>query len=620
MPDIATFESREVKINLAIQNDVDTILAKPGFQLPRADAGIVQSYVQKIQGTYDVERAKRDTDNAIDLLYIAYNTTPQEEGEVRVRISGLMNKLITTQQQSELTMRDAITAANNIGKLLSEVFPDWLDIREGDDQAEIKSFVSKELITLAKTIRDKALTVRDRLLVIASTYDEIIRGTAETTAKSETVLSSRIADKKAIEREINEANAKREQLDSLVNDLKIQVAEFEKKARDYEQRAGTAEQRAFVMSLVRVGAQMISSAVPAIAMAAGGPAPMLASSLGGLLGGQTGAQGGQSSSQEGQAASPGKDKTSDSARTQTKLSEEKAELKKSEEKRDALKTEIKTLEESKAKIASQAGGADSGSGKAAEVGELNKRIDARSAELKAQEEAIAKQKEMISSLQASLDALDKGLGKLTDEQQQQAASLRQIQMQMIDKAEAYEKERRTQSAELIKITALLKGKRSEDETLQLTIKSLNLSLTALKRMKEIVEEIAFFFKSFADFMQSIADEADHQVTSIDNVSRLETIRRNRLAQLVRSVDEFFIRQSAQWNAVTIVSGRFNKSFADGWSKLNKLSGEYITGDKLNAYLQTASARLAAIVAEREAASDAKIASLNAYRDSLAKSA
>ncbi len=405
-----------------------------------------------------------------------------------------------------------------------------------------------------------------------------------------------------------------------MNDLKSQVAEFEKKARDYEQRANTAEQRAFVMSLVRIGAQMISIAVPAIAMVAGGPAPMLASSLGGLLGGQTGAQGGQATSQESTGAGPGKDNTADSARTQTKLSEGKAELKKSEDKRDALKTEIKTLEDSKAKLAAQSGGADPGSGKAAEVAELDKRIAARTAELKAQEEAIAKQKEIISSLQASLDALDKGLGKLTEEQQQQATSLRQIQMQMIDKAEAYEKERRTQSAELIKITALLKGKRSEDETLQLTIRSLNLSLTALKRMKEIVEEIAFFFKSFADFMQSIADEADHQVTSIDNVAQLETIRKNRLAQLVRSVDEFFIRQSAQWNAVTIVSDRFNKSFADGWSKLNKLSGEYITGDKLNAYLQTASARLQAIVAEREAASDAKIASLNAYRESLAKSA
>ena len=610
MPDAAHFESREVKINLAIQKDVDTILSQPSFQLPRADAGIVQSYVQKIQGTYDVERAKKDTDNAIDLLYIAYNTTPQEEGDVRVRISAIMNKLITTQQQSELTMRDAISVAGNIGKLLNDVFPDWQDIREGNDQSEIKSFVSKDLITLAKTIRDRALNIRDKLLVIASTYDEIIRSTADTTAKSEMALSNRLADKKAIEREINEANAKREQLESLVEDLKSQVAEFEKKARDYEQRASTAEQRAFVMSIVRVGAQMISSAVPAIAMAAGGPAPMLASSIGGLLSGQTGSRSDSQSASDGQPA-PSKSKTDDTARTQTQLSEGKAELRKSEEKRDALQTEIKQLQASKAELAT-------GSGNAAEAAELEKRISARSAELKAQEEAIAKQKEIISSLQGSLDALDKGLGKLTDEQQQQAASLRQIQMQMIDKAEAYEKERRNQTAELIKITALLKGKRSEDETLQLTIKSLNLSLSALKRMKEIVEEIAFFFKSFADFMQSIAEEADHQVTSIDNVAQLETIRKNRLAQLIRSVDEFFIRQAAQWHAVTTVSDRFNKSFADGWSKLNKLSGEYITGDRLSAYLQTASARLAAIVAEREAASDAKIASLNAYRESLTK--
>ncbi len=617
MPHVANFESREVKINLAIQTDVDAILSQPSFQLPRADTAIVQAYVEKIQGTYDVERAKRDTDNAIDLLYIAYNTTPQEEGDVRVRISALMNKLITTQQQSEMTMRDAIAIASNIGKSLNDVFPDWQDIREGNDQAEIKSFVSKDLITLAKTIRDKALTVRDRLLVIASTYDEIIRATAETTAKSETILSTRIADKKALEREINEANAKREQLDALVNDLKSQVAEFERKAREYEERASTAEQRAFVMSLVRVGAQMISSAVPAIAMAAGGPAPMLASSIGGLLGGQTGAKSDPATAPDGQST-PSKNKTDDAARTQTKISEGKAELQKSEAKRDVLKTEIKQLEDTKTKLAGQAGGAQPGAGTSAEVAELEKRINARSAELKAQEEAIAKQKEIISSLQGSLDALDKGLGKLTDEQQQQAASLRQIQMQMIDKAEAYEKERRNQSAELIKITALLKGKRSEDETLQLTIKSLNLSLSALKRMKEIVEEIAFFFKSFADFMQGIAEEAGHQVTSIDNVAQLETIRKNRLAQLVRSVDEFFIRQTAQWHAVTIVSDRFNKSFADGWSKLNKLSGEYITGDRLNAYLQTASTRLAAIVAEREATSDAKIASLNAYRESLTK--
>ncbi|WP_246666986.1 hypothetical protein [Agrobacterium sp. T29] len=33
-------------------------------------------------------------------------------------------------------------------------------------------------------------------------------------------------------------------------------------------------------------------------------------------------------------------------------------------------------------------------------------------------------------------------------------------------------------------------------------------------MKEIVEEIAFFFKGFADFMQAVADDAQHQITAL----------------------------------------------------------------------------------------------------------
>lgn len=100
-----------------------------------------------------------------------------------------------------------------------------------------------------------------------------------------------------------------------------------------------------------------------------------------------------------------------------------------------------------------------------------------------------------------------------------------MQMKMIDKAEAYENERRTQAAELIKINALLKGKQAEDDKIKLAVQSLNVSITALKRMKEIIEEIAFFFKSFADFMQAVADDAAHQIKAIDNVAELEVIRR-----------------------------------------------------------------------------------------------
>src|SRR5690606_7635951 len=116
----------------------------------------------------------------------------------------------------------------------------------------------------------------------------------------------------------------------------------------------------------------------------------------------------RSSNRAGRSVYPQQNRTDDAARTQTKISERKAELQKSEAKRDVLKTEIKQLEDTKTKLAGQAGGAQPGAGTSAEVAELEKRINARSAELKAQEEAIAKQKEIISSLQGSLDALDKG--------------------------------------------------------------------------------------------------------------------------------------------------------------------------------------------------------------------
>lgn len=621
MNNVVTFESRTAQINSAIDAGVDAIVSQPNFSLPKSDTALVRSYVDKIQGTYDVERAKRDTDNAIDLLYIAYNTTPQENGDIRVRISAIMNRLITSQQKSEIVMKNAMEAATRIGLSIADLFPDWLDVREGNDQAEIKAFVSNDLIKLATGIRDRALSVRDELLTLAATYDAIIRDTAQTTDMSETALSKRLADKAVMEREIREADARREQLESLVNDLKEQVAAFEKKAREYEQRANTAEQRAFVMSIVRVGAQMISSAIPAIAMVAGGPASMLASSVGGALSGQSKA--GQDTDGQGQGGGSrtpsGGGSKADAAAKQSELSEKKAELRKSEEKRDALKGDVKSLEDAKAKLADDAESADPKSSKAIELAELDKRLAARAAELKAQEEKIAAQQTVISSLQASLDALDKGLGKLSEEQQQ-AASLREIQMQMIDKAEAYEKERRTQTAELIRINALLKGKQAEDDKIKLAVQSLNVSISALKRMKEIVEEIAFFFKGFADFMQAVADDAQHQITGIENVAGQETLRKNRFAQLIRSVDEFFVRQTAQWHAVVIVSDRFNRSFAEGWSKLNKLQGGYIDSANLPAYLAGVAEKLSAIVAEREAAADAKIASLQAYRQDLSKTA
>ncbi len=216
----------------------------------------------------------------------------------------------------------------------------------------------------------------------------------------------------------------------------------------------------------------------------------------------------------------------------------------------------------------------------------------------------------LSGLQASLTALDKGLGKLTEKQENTAASLREMQMKMLDKVEAYEKERRTQNAELVKINALLKGKRSEEETIHLAIQSLNVSLSALKRTKEIIEEIAFFFKSFADFMDRVSQEAGVDIELFDAFVGRDKVRMNAFQNLVLGADKFFLRQAGEWNAINFVSDKFCKSFADGWSKLNKLSGKY----------KAASLKLEEIVAEREEASKQKILDLDGYRKQLRDSA
>ena len=69
-----------------------------------------------------------------------------------------------------------------------------------------------------------------------------------------------------------------------------------------------------------------------------------------------------------------------------------------------------------------------------------------------------------------------------------------------------------------------------------------------------------------------------------------------------------------------VAGLFNQSFADGWSQLNKLSGTYLHGAELTAYLQEAGNRLTAISQERQKNADARIADLDVYRKALEREA
>ncbi|MGG5291793.1 hypothetical protein [Pseudomonas shirazensis] len=591
MNEVIPFISRNARIDSAISKHIEALSTATPLRLPAEQTALVANYVEKIEGTYDTSRAKHDTDHAIDLLYIAYNTTPQEQGDIRIKIGSIMNELITAQQESERRIKNAIRVANRIGTTLRNCLPDWLDVKEGGDPEEIKEFVTTDLLAMANEITQSAITVRDSLTTIADRYDVIIRNTADATARSEIALSDTIQADTKLEKELVIANARRQMLDSLVADLQQQVARYERLAQEYGKQAKSAEQKSFWASLLKTGAQMLGAVLPMVAL--------------GATGGASAVVGGASmAAASGLGQQPQADGLNKDIQMKKARSELRAEQTLLKEQSDKLKSNLDDLTKRNTDAADPA------------KGTLHDRIKEVQADL---DKAAARQAELnqeLSQLEAALKAIGEHAASLSAEQRKQAGNLRDLQMQMLGKAEEYENTRREQASELVNLTALLAGQRNEKQNIELAVRSLNLSVSALKRTKEIVEEMAFFFKSFSDFMQVILDQARDQVSSYESAGNSARLRANRLAQLVRSTDEFFVSQAGQWLAVGVVSDRFAQTFKDGWSKLNKLSGTYITGDELPAYMDQASFTLKMIIEDRKNASHQRLVYLAAYRDEL----
>ena len=593
MPATDILESREMKLDRDIDLEIDRIRALPAVVLPKAVDRIVQMYVQKVEGAYDVSHAKKDTDNAIDLLYIAYNTTPVDEGAVRNEIDAVMHKLIDAQQASERTMSAAAGTAHELVGSLDDLLPDWQDVKAGQDSTEIKTFVGHDLVRLATGIQAKALEIQAGLLSIAKLYDDIIADTDAVTKKSQLALSARLERKAAVLKVIADADAERERLESLVADLQGQVTKFDQMARDFEARAESEEERSFIMSIISTVAQTVAAAIPAMAMAGSGSGSMLAASKLNTPA--------PKSSEGKDTPAPAADDTARQIETRKKISESQAAQDAAKKQAEGLKKDIQALEAEKTDKQAPA-----------EAAAVAQRIDAKKTELGSAEGKV-------SALEATLSALrelDQGLDKREQEHMKQAGSLREMQMQMLAKAEDYEKERRNQAAELVKIKALLKSNLDTQEKIQLAVQSLCLSVSALKRMREIVVEIAAFFKSFADFMGIVAREAQGKVKSFEDAAGKEVLRKNALQHLVESTDDFFIRQCAEWQAAYVISDRFIHSFAEGWSRLNKLNGDYRYGKRLDDYMAEASDRVTEIAQERQAAADRKIADIELSRQRL----
>jgi hypothetical protein len=600
-----TVVSFEFDLDKKIDAEREKIVDADALTLPDDTSVLVADYVRKIEGTYDVTRSKQDTDNTIDLLYIAYNTTPQGQGQIRVGIDKIMTALIDAQQQSQRKMESATRAARYIVEEVGDIFADWEEVRGGGDSGEIVGFLEGDLIDLATTIRETADTIRADLDQVAAVYDGIIEQTSTITRESEVALGEQITNKEALEREINAANAERLKLETLMDELQQAIRKYEKMANEYKSQAETAEERAFIMGLVRVGAQMVAAAAPAIAMAATGAATggasIVASSAASTVKQMT----------QSDAAEATDDKTADAIEKKKERADEKAKITAAEAEKKKLEKTVKELEGEKKKV--EADAAADADIKATKIDALIARIEAAEEGIEAQNKVIATAKLVVEGLTEALKALDRNMEEMGEKQEEHAKNLRAMQMEMINKVESYENEKRAQAGELVKINALLTGQRSEEETIQLVIRSLNLSIKSLKRAREIIVEMSFFFKSFSSFMTVVIEDTGRQVKAIERATKKDELSESALGRVVRRADDFFVTQTAQWYAVARVSALFVDNFTDGWTKLNRLSGRYLDGDELRDYLTVAADRIDEISFARQEAARATIASLDAYR-------
>jgi hypothetical protein len=615
-----------------IEKEIGNFAAAKPIELPRADAPVTALYAKKIEGTYNVSNAKKDTDNAIDLLYIAYNTTPQGEDAIRNQIAKIMIELISAQEASELAMGRAMRAADSVIATVGRIFPDWKDVREvkgPDDKAgvdDLKEFLKKDVVEKAREIKNKALEVKADLEKIAATYNAIVKETEAVTAKSETALAGRLKDAEAVRKQIAESTAKRAQLETLVADLAEEVKKYDTMAKNYASRADSAEERAFIMSIVQVGAQMVAGAIPAIvqgvtATATGG-ASVVASAAASTV---TRAVGDKNA--EG-AKAPPKPNDADLIKAKKDIGEKTIEANTAKEEVDKAKkavtdqeTVLKTQQEKEGKTPAAATSTEKPEKDDSEtVKAIRQKIGEDKGKLKTAEEKYNGLIAALSGLQASMTALEKGLGEMSKKAENAATDLRKLQMEMLNKVETYEKERRNQNGELIKLRVLLQSQVTEQDTLQLAIQSLNVSISALKKTQEIIHEIAHFFTSFAAFMDQVVTETDNDINLFDEAIGKDKVRQNYFTSLISGTDKFFLRQTAEWNAIRRVSEKFQETFAGGRSKLNKLRGDYITGDKLKDYLKAANTRIGEIVHQRETDADQKVKDLDSYRQEIAGSA
>ncbi|PKC45539.1 tyrosyl-tRNA deacylase [Pantoea ananatis] len=612
MKEATNVVSVEFDVVKRINQSVQGIIKAETLVLPGADSPLTLDYIRRIEGRYDVARSRLDTDNAIDLLYIAYNTTPQKYGSIRNDVEKLIMMVLAAQASSENKMTYIMRESATLTEKLRNRFEDWASKRGSADAAVLKVFLDKKLLRLVSEIKQKAETISKELGNIVSQYDDIVALTTATIAKSQTALSDEIKISEEIAQDIATKTAEKARIDSLVRSLESDITEYQALADGFQRRAETAEQRAFIMSVVQVGAQMVSAMAPAIV------AGLTGAATGGVSLVATAACGTASNLLNSGKTATESASAADELRTKKEISEKSSEKSVAEAEKAELEAQATALKAEKKKIEDDAD-ADEAS-RAVRIGAIDKRIQDKESAIQEKDKKIAAAAAALEALAAAAKVLDEKMGKMAEKQEQAATGLREMQMKMLEHVREYNKEKHKQDAELAQITVLLRTFDMKQDSARLSVQSLNLSLAALNKMREIILGIQGFFSSFAAFMASVMAESDVQADMLEEaLSDDEFDDPDFVSRIARRNDAFFVTQVAEWQAINNVSARFEENFNEGKRKLNALKGDYLYGTALEAYLRTAADKIDEIVATRKQAAQERELALNAYKDEISQS-
>ena len=175
----------------------------------------------------------------------------------------------------------------------------------------------------------------------------------------------------------------------------------------------------------------------------------------------------------------------------------------------------------------------------------------------------------------------------------------QQHISLLEKVSEYEKHLGLHEDGLDKITTLLMGCCRQQKSAEFAFRAFNLSLGALARNKEIIEEMAFFFSSFSDLMQAMLAEAQLRFGIYKGLDQQREFAENKLHRLMRATDALFIEQVAQWLAVHRLAGIFAQTFNSSWRRLNSLSALYLPSDEFDTHLEKIIKYLADVAEQRQ---------------------